>query len=177
LEEPDRLTSDLPCRRRATVDFAAARSAVVQPYRARLHRAGLRSRPTELFMSDTTNKLYRIEVDISRRLLKITLRGAWDMQAVDRYGDALAAAEAKLAMADSGSKEALILIDVRELQIQQQDVAEHYRKLAVHTALPPGKLAMVLTSGLLKLQMKRMGTGRQRFFESEDAAIEWLMSP
>lgn len=114
-----------------------------------------------------------IEADASRHLLKITLRGSWDRLTVDQYREALLDAEKSMAPAG----DVLILIDARELHVQQQDVAERYKQIAIHKRFPPRKLAMIMSSALVTLQVRRIGSGRQRFFECEEDAKDWLFAP
>jgi hypothetical protein len=116
---------------------------------------------------------FDIATDDDLKLLRVTLRGFWDGATMADYMQCIRAAMADLQRI--GGCE-LILINMSDYPIQTKDVADgHAANLHAVKKLGAAKVALVMQSGLSKLQARRVveDTGH-RAFNSEEEALAWL---
>lgn len=117
---------------------------------------------------------FSIAVDPAGHLLRITLRGHWDVATVTRYRAALADAVASMRAAGCAPGSIAALVDARDSGAQSQEVVAAWRDQLATTAFVPRQLATIVSSALLKRQVDRIGIANQRLFDDEADAIAWL---
>lgn len=117
---------------------------------------------------------FRIAIDPSEHLLRITLRGHWDLTAVTRYRAALADAVASMRAAGCAPGSIAALVDAREGGPQSQEVVAAWREQLATTVFVPRRLATIVSSALLKRQVDRIGVANQKLFDNEADAVAWL---
>lgn len=119
---------------------------------------------------------FEIVTEPARSLLRITMRGHWDLATVTGYERALR--EAVEAMYAGGCRRGtlLALVDARAGTAQSQEVVASYKDRLGGASLAPRKLATLVSSALLKRQVERIAIPNQRLFTDEDEAVAWLLS-
>ncbi len=118
---------------------------------------------------------YKIEPDLARRFVRLTLFGFWDEATLERYKAdvrALIAAEARLPTQDGGFR---VLLDMRQHTLLSK---EHAINLQAEIGEPaPGQRTAILVAhaGLLQRQAARVASALEpRVFVDEDEAMDWL---
>ena len=120
---------------------------------------------------------FEITTDPARCLLRVTMRGLWDVHTVEAYRRAALAAATNLIASGCDSGTILALVDAREAGAQQQDVVTAYRERMAGDDLAPRRLATIVSSALLKRQVERIAVPNQRLFTDEAEALAWLLDP
>ena len=120
---------------------------------------------------------FDITTDVSRCLLRVTMRGLWSLETVEEYRRAALAAAARMTSSGCASGSILALVDARDGSAQQQDVIAAYRDRMSGGDLVPGRLATLVSSMLFKRQVERIGLPNQRLFTDEAEALDWLLTP
>ncbi|RVT94835.1 hypothetical protein [Sphingomonas crocodyli] len=120
---------------------------------------------------------FRFEIDHSRRFLKIILDGIWTRETVDLYREAVRKTVRDMAMRGVPLTEVAVLIDTRALPVQSRDVADYYAESPLYPAADPRRIATLVVSRLVGIQVRRVGTGVREIFENEQEAIDWLFAP
>ena len=118
---------------------------------------------------------FSIDCDPSRRLVRVTLRGFWNAGTVDRYDRALHATGERMHAAGVRRTDLLALVDARALGAQSRELVDSYRERFDHPERRPRRLATLVSSALLRMQVQRIGMPNQRLFEDERAALAWLL--
>jgi hypothetical protein len=116
---------------------------------------------------------YSIERDITRRELHWSASGHWTEEEAVKLPKALFLQS--LVFIEKGQK-FRVLGDLREFHVQNQDVVEVMRG-SQEGAAQNGveRMAIVLSSTLLKLQFRRISAGLNlEFFETKEEALLWL---
>lgn len=117
---------------------------------------------------------YRIDVDVSRSLVKIWLGGFFTAADVPSFIAERDAAHRKLKCAPNAH---VTMTDVREMNIQPQDTVNAFRNLLSDKRHQSRKVAFVVASSLARMQLIRAAEGRvARLFGSPEEAEEWLFS-
>lgn len=115
---------------------------------------------------------FKLEPNIS--LLTVTRRGTWSLGTVESYEAALRMEMAKLNLA---SRPTSFIIDIRSSGAQAADVAEALRSMVARLgSLHANRTAVVTTSGVAKLQAKRVADPKAQIFTSMKLARDWIMS-
>lgn len=121
---------------------------------------------------------FEIVTDPRNDLIRATLNGYWDLATVARYDVEIRRAHAALAAAGCGADSRRVLIDVRNHQVQSQEVVAALTALRASTGKATHRLAVVVGGVLQKLQSNRVNAeGRDALFTDLDAAIAYLLSP
>ena len=118
---------------------------------------------------------FDIETRVDARLLRITLRGHWDLETVSAYRQALSQAVAQLYVSGCPRGSIVALVDAREAAAQAQDVVAFYKEHLGSSDLAPRRLATLLSSALFKRQVERIAISNQQLFTDEEEAMRWLM--
>ncbi|MDG5487017.1 hypothetical protein NYR55_00040 [Sphingomonas sp. BGYR3] len=114
---------------------------------------------------------YSIEIDGQRNLARMTLKGFFNPALLQAFITERNALYARL------SPGHVTLADVREMQIQSQEMVEAFRRMLNDPHVQSRKLAFVTASSLARMQLIRAAEARvARLFESVEAAERWLMS-
>ena len=119
---------------------------------------------------------FRIEIDQSELLVRLTLFGLWDVGTVDRYAAAAKSAFAELTHAGAPIADCKALIDLRKHGVQSREVTERIQSW-LGLALSDGAHHAVLVSEsmLHRLQAQRVGSALDAaFFSDEAGALAWL---
>lgn len=117
---------------------------------------------------------YRIDVDVSRSLVRIWLGGFFAASDLPGFIAERDAAHRKLKCAPN---QHVTLTDVREMNIQPQDTVAAFRNLLSDKRHQSRKVAFVVASSLARMQLIRAAEGRiARLFATPEEAVAWLMS-
>lgn len=120
---------------------------------------------------------FDIIADPQHGLLRITMRGHWDVETVRRYKDAIGRAAAGLYDAGNAPGSLVALVDVRGGGAQSQEVIAYYQEeLGGPYGPAPRRLATLVSSALFKRQVERIAIANQRLFTDEKEALDWLLS-
>ena len=119
---------------------------------------------------------FDIVIEPQRGLLRIVMRGHWDVETVREYKAAVLGAVGKLRSAGCAPGDVVALVDIRDAGAQSQDVIGAYKDDWQDPGLIPRRLATVVTSALFKRQVERIAIPNQRFFTDEVEALSWLLS-
>lgn len=121
------------------------------------------------------SEYYELEADRRLRLVRMTLKGRWSMEVLDRFERDRAAL-----LADVGEhmNEFVCLTDVRDYSVLTADVASKAEQGILCMAFRPRRLAYLAANSITSLQMKRIANhDTVRSFASEREAMDWLLSP
>ncbi|MEG3143124.1 hypothetical protein U1839_00535 [Sphingomonas sp. RT2P30] len=123
-----------------------------------------------------TSPQFEIIKESEHGLLRIVMRGHWDVAMVSQYKAALVEAVNAMIAAGCESGSLVALVDAREQGAQSQDVIADYKERLGGGDLAPRRLATLVSSALFKRQVERIAIGNQRLFTDEAEAIAWLLS-
>ena len=126
----------------------------------------------------TDEEPFTIETDRTSNMIRLTLRGLWDLPTVERY--VAAAREALSALTRDGipPSEIGLLVDLRQQGIQPREVTERIQAALKEGPSRGSRHAVLVSSSTLhRLQAQRVGVllGAS-FFDDEAAALAWLRS-
>ena len=71
-------------------------------------------------------------------------------------------------------EDVVVLIDTRDLVVQSRDVAGYYGQTPIHGTAKPRKLATLVASRLVGMQVRRVSAGVQEIFDDGGDALAWL---
>lgn len=117
---------------------------------------------------------YTIHADVGAKLLEIELRGFWTRADAVAYRAARDEAMLRLRASGVDLENLLILVDARQMSTQSQDVIDTFQRLLAGSELQPRRSAMVLSSTLGVMQVRRIGMPGQRLFTDVVEARAWL---
>ncbi|MFW2830444.1 hypothetical protein [Sphingomonas sp. ID0503] len=130
-------------------------------------------------MKDDAN--YSIELCPTQGLVRMKLTGYWDDETSERFATELRSAIKKLEDVGVGRGEYLLFADLSESAIQSTGMADQLRRLAQDFGANAKRVAVIVSSTLLKLQVGRMSSGidTYRVFGPEQASLAqgWLVDP
>jgi hypothetical protein len=117
---------------------------------------------------------FLIEVDAGRSLVRISLSGFFNPDDVNRFVEARDDAHRQLRC---GPNEHLTLVDIRDMQIQSQDIVEAFATMLSKPECKSKRIAFIVTQSLARLQIKRAASGRGAGYFNDDpvAAEAWLL--
>lgn len=116
--------------------------------------------------------MFSFSFDDAVGILRVEVDGSWTMPEVARYGRE-AGPQFREARHRAGSLR--LLVDLRRTQILNQEVIRPLGEAGMQFARADDRVALLVSSSLLKLQMKRMvGDAPANIFMVEDAAVAWL---
>lgn len=122
------------------------------------------------------NDRFHIVGDPQRSLIRIVMRGHWDVETVRGYKKAIVAAVERMRVQGCKPGEIVALVDLRDGGAQSQDVIAAYKDDLDEANLVPRRLATLVASALFKRQVERIAIPNQRFFVDESEALDWLLS-
>ena len=122
------------------------------------------------------NDRFHIVGDPQRSLIRIVMRGHWDVQTVRSYKEAIVAAVGRMRSQGCKPEGIVALVDLREGGAQSQEVITAYKGDLDDANLVPRRLATLVSSALFKRQVERIAIPNQRFFIDESEALDWLLS-
>lgn len=113
-----------------------------------------------------------ITIDHLENIITVVGRGFWTIEHVN---DHICEFEAVLIAARRARRPSRTLVDLRETPVQLPDVAARLHQAMCRMYRPPEKAAILVSSSLLKAQMKRgFAPATHMVFLSEAAARLWL---
>ena len=115
---------------------------------------------------------FTLHVEPQTGVVHSVFHGFWTTKDCDRYDVELTRF---VTAARSTYGAALVMVDRRETGVQSQDVIERYYRLNRLVYQEGDHLAIIVSSSLAKLQIRRAMDSRwSKAFMSEDAARTWL---
>ena len=118
---------------------------------------------------------FTLRPDPARRMLEIVLDGRWTPETVEAYRVARAEVMRVLQRAGVALADLRVFVDARSLSAQSLEAVAAFGSMVAPSDLQPGRSALVLTSALVKLQIKRIAMPGQRLFSDEQKARAWLV--
>ncbi len=116
--------------------------------------------------------MFNFTFDPAEGILCVRVVGSWTLPEVERYGRE---AGAQFAVARQRAGLLRLLVDLSETDILSQSVMDPLAKAGMQYARADDRVALVVNSTLLKLQMKRMiGDAPAAIFVTVDEAAAWL---
>lgn len=116
--------------------------------------------------------MFRIETDKSSRLVRVEVFGFWQPQDIADFIQQEQAAVRSLNV-PAGSHR--LLVDVRNMKIQSQQVIEGLRHVSDTAVLKAARFAFIVSPGLIRQQVKRAVAGRTiGVFDDEPSALAYL---
>ena len=118
--------------------------------------------------------MFNFAFDSDSGTLTVVVIGSWTMAEVERYGR-----EAGLEFTQARKKAGnlRLLIDLEGTQVLSQTVIEPLAKAGMQYSQPDDRVAVLVNSTLMKIQMKRMvGDAPVPVFLVRDQAVAWLAS-
>jgi hypothetical protein len=118
--------------------------------------------------------MYSFQFHDADGILEVRATGVWTTEMVESYrGDLAIAAEA----ARKRAGRLMMLFNATDYVVQPQDVATRAQHVE-RVVLPGDRIAVLISSSLLKLQARRVlaGWDRIELFVSEDSARAWLLA-
>lgn len=116
--------------------------------------------------------MFTFEFEPASGILCVRVAGMWTMPEVERYGREVGA---RFAAARAQAGALRLLIELSRTEILSQNLLAPLAEAGMRYSQPDDRVAMVVTSSLMKLQMKRMvGDTPVSIFVSEGAARTWL---
>lgn len=107
-------------------------------------------------------------------ILRVTIFGAWTASEVHRFGHD---AEGRFAGARAKVGHLRMLIDCSRGFVCPQELVEPLADAGLQYARHDDRVALVVTSSLMKIQIKRMmGNAPSNMFISDNAARMWLLA-
>lgn len=122
------------------------------------------------------NDRFHIVSDPQRSLIRIVMRGHWDVETVRAYKQAIVAAVGQMRAQGCKPGDIVALVDLRDGGAQSQEVIAAYKTDLDGADLTPRRLATLVSSALFKRQVERIAIPNQRFFIDESEALDWLLS-
>ena len=117
---------------------------------------------------------YTIDVDTDRRLLRAALSGFWNIRTVAAF---LAEIEHKESKLKAAGKPYFVMTDLTEFPVQTREIADELEHHLKAWANAGAYSALISSSALAVLQVKRIAEGgNRRYFSSQDEATDWLVS-
>jgi len=107
-------------------------------------------------------------------ILRVDVAGSWTLPEVERYG-----LEAGLQFAKARPQAGLLrlLVNLSRTEVLSQAVIDPLAKAGMQFSRPDDRVALVVSSMLMKLQMKRMiSDAPTPIFVSDEEAASWLLA-
>jgi hypothetical protein len=114
---------------------------------------------------------FRLQPELS--LLTVTRTGVWSLETVCSYEQALRPELAKLHLLD---RPTAFIIDIRSCGAPRKNVADALRSMVQRLgALNADRTAVVTSSGIAKLEARRVADDKAQVFTSMVLARDWVM--
>lgn len=118
--------------------------------------------------------MFHFSFEPASGILRVDVAGSWTLPEVERYGRE---AGPQFADARKAAGSLRLLVDLSETEILSQSVIDPLAKAGMQYSRADDRVALVVGSTLLKLQMKRMiGDAPVPIFLSAKEAATWLRS-
>lgn len=119
--------------------------------------------------------MFSFAFDSVTGILRVIVKGSWTLPEVERYGRE---AGEQFARARSIAGRLRLLVDLQRTEILSQEIIAPLAKAGMQYSRPDDRVALVVQSVLLKLQMKRMiGDAPTPIYLSDEEAAAWLIRP
>lgn len=117
--------------------------------------------------------MYKIEVDLIKRILSNECSGFWDVTAAEKFFEDYKVAVGKISAAGPGWR---VFADQKAMSIQSAEVVAIFSQIATYLQdMGPAKIAVLVPGTLGRLQIARTVTDeRLKTFTSKEEACEWL---
>ena len=116
--------------------------------------------------------MFSFEYDAAQGILIVRVEGMWTLPEVARYGRE-AGPQFEAARIRAGSLR--LLVELSRTEVLSQNILAPLAKAGMQFAREDDRVALVVASSLMKLQMRRMiGEAPANIFVSEQAARMWL---
>lgn len=118
--------------------------------------------------------MFNFSFDPSVGVLQVSVAGSWTAAEVERY-----AREARVQFTDARKTvgNLRLLIDLGAAHVLSQELMDPLAKAGMQYSQPDDRVAMIVGSTLLKLQMRRMlGEAPVPIFLSATEAMSWMLS-
>ena len=116
--------------------------------------------------------MFSFDFDAQQGILVVRVIGMWTLPEVDRYARE-AGPQFEAARLRAGSLR--LLIELSRTEVLSQNILAPLAKAGMQFAREDDRVALVVASSLMKLQMRRMvGDAPAHIFVSEQAARMWL---
>jgi hypothetical protein len=122
---------------------------------------------------DKIDPAYTIRILPTAGFVDIIMRGFWSAEDQRRFDRDLRAMLPALPAAGCRIGEQVTLFDLTAFQVQGQDVIAGLTRMASDPAIGSRRVAVLLSSGLLKLQARRVAPG-YGLFDCRETAMAWL---
>ena len=119
---------------------------------------------------------FTIRIEPARKFVEITMRGHWDEATIRRFGHELRNLSRALPAAGCRIGEQNTLFDTTGYAVQSQEVLAQLGALAADPSIGSRRIAVLLSSTLIKLQARRIAPG-YGLFSDREAALHWLFAP
>lgn len=119
--------------------------------------------------------MFKIEIDVPRKMLTIQLGGYWTLEELERFD-----AARRVALQRSGwaSGDYVCLVDLRGHEVQSQEVVARAQACFTAEDIVPRRLATVIPRMLAKMQVSRvLKNQKEWYFNDVEEATAWLLSP
>jgi len=118
--------------------------------------------------------MFEFRFDESSGILRVVVLGTWAQAEIERYG---CEAGKQFAAARRRFGALRLLIDCSAGYVCPRDLVESLAESGLQHRLDGDRVAMVVSSGIIRLQIKRMmGMVPPDMFDSDSAARAWLLS-
>ncbi|PCG09396.1 hypothetical protein COA17_05750 [Sphingomonas ginsenosidimutans] len=118
---------------------------------------------------------YSINVDPSRHLVDIAVRGLWTVETVSRYRTDIAQVIGTLRAHGCAVGQHLTLLDITGFIVQVQEVTALLAGMAAEPEFATRCAAIVVEAPLLRMQARRV-LPHYGVFAERGPALEWLLS-
>lgn len=110
--------------------------------------------------------------DEAKGLVHVYGRGSWTMRQIDEH---FAQLTLLLARQRERAGQVLVLVDLTNADVQPPEVIHRIRQATTQLYCDQDRVAVIVRTSLLKLQMRRAAEARNtEFFVSRNAALTWL---
>lgn len=118
--------------------------------------------------------LLTVELDRSSGIINSVGTGIWSSELLDSY---VAALEQAVRTARQASPNVRAISDLREAGVQTAPITERATEVLLRLFVPGDRVAVIVQSILLKMQMRRvLNVGTVEFFLSRSEAENWVAS-
>ncbi|MFN3675086.1 MAG: hypothetical protein ACK4TC_03835 [Sphingomonas pseudosanguinis] len=122
---------------------------------------------------EESDPLFTIRIEPVRKFVAIVMRGFWNKDDLDRFDRTLRRILPNLRSGGCAIGDQVTFFDLSSYQVQSQDVLTGLAAMATDPSIGSRKIAVVLSSGLLKLQARRVAPV-YGLFDDRDEAMAWL---
>ncbi|RYE95072.1 MAG: hypothetical protein EOO77_43510 [Oxalobacteraceae bacterium] len=116
---------------------------------------------------------FDISVDAKRSLVRMTMSGFFASEDIAQF---VIARDEAYKMLRCRANEHLTLVDIREMDIQAQDIVVAFQRVLADPSTASKRIAFVIARSLACMQIKRAADSRDAsYFAEVDEAEHWLL--